>query len=82
MLSGGLRHHMAMFVVSCVLKASTAVGSDLASILMGVGRFLGPLGGGFGGPRSILDGFGVVLDWILWCVRTRGVSMEGLGPDL
>ena len=73
---------MAMFVVSCVLKASRAVGSDLASILMGVGWFLGALGGGFGGPRDILDGFGVVLDWILGCVRARGVSMAGLGTDL
>ena len=50
--------------VRCVLRASSAVGIDLVSILMGVGRFLRRLEGGFGCPRSILDELWMVLNWI------------------
>ena len=61
---------MAMFVVSCVLKASRAVWSDMALILMGVGRFLGALWGSEGHFGRVRGGFG--LDFGV-CARPRGV---------
>ena len=59
----------------CVIRGE---GAQQVLRFIGVGRLLGDPGDGFGGPRSVLDGFGAVLGWILGCVRVFGVSMEGL----